>query len=100
MCGRFTLRTPITVLAEQFQFDLEGATQLPLRYNIAPMQDVAAVKLVEGKRKLAFLRWGLIPSWAKDTKIAASTINARGDTVASKPALQRILRPHNAEGVL
>jgi putative SOS response-associated peptidase YedK len=82
MCGRFTLRTPLTVLAEQFQFDLEGATQLSLHYNIA------AVKLVEGDRKLTLLRWGLIPSWAKDTKIACSTINARADTVATKPAFR------------
>jgi putative SOS response-associated peptidase YedK len=88
MCGRFTLRTPLTVLAEQFQFDLNDALQLTPRYNIAPTQDVAAVKLVEGKRQLAMLRWGLIPSWAKDTKIASSTINARADTVATKPAFR------------
>ena len=88
MCGRFTLRTPLTVLSQQFQFDLEAAFQLPLRYNIAPTQDVAAVRLVDGKRKLAMLRWGLIPSWAKDTKIASSTINARADTVAIKPAFR------------
>src|SRR6476659_2267974 len=82
MCGRFTLRTPLTVLAQQFHFHLgDGAFQLPLRYNIAPTQDVATVRLVEGKRQLAMLRWGLIPSWAKDTKIGGSTINARADTV-------------------
>ena len=85
MCGRFTLRAPLSVLATQFQFDLENATQLSPRYNIAPTQDVAAVRLVDGKRQLAMLRWGLIPSWAKDTKIASSTINARADTVATKP---------------
>ena len=45
----------------------------------------AAVRLVDGKRQLALLRWGLIPSWAKDTKIGASGINARADTVATKP---------------
>ncbi len=88
MCGRFTLRAPLSVLAQQFQFDLDNATQLPLRYNIAPTQDVAAVRLVNGKRQLAMLRWGLIPSWAKDTKIASSTINARADTVATKPAFR------------
>lgn len=87
MCGRFTLRTPLTVLVEQFHFDL-GNAQLSLRYNIAPTQDVAAVRLVDGKRQLALLRWGLIPSWAKDTKIGASTINARADTVATKPSFR------------
>jgi putative SOS response-associated peptidase YedK len=83
MCGRFTLRTPLTVLVDQFHFDLGNATQLALRYNIAPTQEVAAVRLVDGKRKLALLRWGLIPIWAKDTKIASSTLNARADTVAT-----------------
>ena len=58
------------------------------RCNIASTQDVAAVRLVDGKRQLALLRWGLIPSWAKDTKIASSTINARADTVAVKPAVR------------
>lgn len=52
MCGRFTLRTPLSVLAEQFQFDL-GNAQLSFRYNIAPTQDVATVRLVDGKRQLA-----------------------------------------------
>jgi putative SOS response-associated peptidase YedK len=88
MCGRFTLRTPLSVLVDQFHFDLDNATQLSLRYNIAPTQEVAAVRLVDGKRKLALLRWGLIPSWAKDTKIGSSTINARADTVATKPAFR------------
>src|SRR6187399_1605188 len=85
MCGRFTLRTPLTVLVDQFHFDLGNAIQLSLRYNIAPTQDVAAVRQVNGKRQLALLRWGLIPSWAKDVKIGASGINARADTVATKP---------------
>lgn len=88
MCGRFTLRVPLSVLATQFHFDLDNAIQLPLRYNIAPTQDVAAMRLVDGNRQLAMLRWGLIPSWAKDTKIASSTINARADTVATKPSFR------------
>jgi len=88
MCGRFTLRVTLSVLATQFQFDMDSASQLTPRYNIAPTQDVAAVRLVDGKRQLAMLRWGLIPSWAKDTKIAAGTINARADTIATKPAFR------------
>jgi putative SOS response-associated peptidase YedK len=59
------------------------------RYNIAPTQQVPAVRLGEdGKRQLVGLRWGLIPSWAKDAKIAYGTINARADTVATKPAFR------------
>ena len=45
MCGRFTLRTPLSVLSQQFHFDLDNAVQLSLRYNVAPTQEVAAVRL-------------------------------------------------------
>src|SRR5262245_53579493 len=91
MCGRYTLRTPLTVLAEQFLFDLDNArANVRPRYNIAPTQQVLAVRQPEqgAKRELVQLRWGLIPVWAKDTKIAYSTINARGVTVAEKPAFR------------
>src|SRR5262245_23156475 len=91
MCGRFNLRTPMTVLAEQFLFDLGPLAKEAFRprYNIAPTQQIPAVRLnAAGKRELALLHWGLIPSWAKDTKIGFSTINARGDTVATKPAFR------------
>jgi putative SOS response-associated peptidase YedK len=96
MCGRYTLRTPLSVLAGQFEFefldqpDFLAQSALGPRFNIAPTQDVAAVRVVEpgGPRQLALLHWGLIPSWAKDTKIASGTINARGDTVATKPAFR------------
>ena len=86
MCGRFTLRTPLNVLIKQFMLD--APPQLKLRFNIAPTQNVAAVRLVDDKRQLALLRWGLIPSWAKDAKIAYSTINASAETVATKPAFR------------
>jgi putative SOS response-associated peptidase YedK len=96
MCGRYTLRTPLSVLAGQFEFefldqpDFLAQHDLGPRYNIAPTQDVAAIRVVEpgGPRQLALLHWGLIPSWAKDTEIASGTINARGDTVATKPAFR------------
>ena len=59
------------------------------RYNIAPTQDVLAIRLnVEGNQEAVQLRWGLIPFWAKEEKIAYSTINARAETVASKPAFR------------
>jgi putative SOS response-associated peptidase YedK len=91
MCGRFTLRTALSVLAKQFEFDLDAAMgELHPRYNIPPTTKVLAVRQPEqgAKRELAELRWGLIPVWAKDEKIAYSTINARGDTVAEKPAFR------------
>src|SRR6476620_2662258 len=89
MCGRYNLRSKMTVLAKQFQFDLDAAfADVRPRYNIAPSQDVLAVRQLEqgAKRELVKLRWGLIPVWAKDAKIGYSTINARGDTVAENPA--------------
>jgi putative SOS response-associated peptidase YedK len=90
MCGRYTLRVPLTVLAGQFEFDFLTESDLGPRYNIAPTQDVAAIRMSEsgGPRHLALFHWGLIPSWAKDTKIASGTINARSDTVATKPAFR------------
>jgi len=69
---------------------LFGFSQLPNlapRYNIAPTQDVAVVRAGdEGGRDLNMLRWGLIPSWAKDISFGAKTINARAETVAEKPS--------------
>jgi putative SOS response-associated peptidase YedK len=91
MCGRFTLRTPLTVLARQFQFDLDAALAgAGPRYNIAPTQTVFAVRQIEqgARRELAKLFWGLIPSWAKDNKGAYACINARADTVATKPTFR------------
>jgi len=63
-------------------------TECEPRYNIPPTSHVPAVRLAHGKRQLALFKWGLIPSWAKDAKIAYSTINARSDTVATKPAFR------------
>jgi len=93
MCGRFTLRTPLTVLSQQFLFELGPAAEMAAvrpRYNIAPTQTIAAVRRLEASspRTLAWLHWGLIPSWAKEAKMAASMINARGETVAEKPAFR------------
>src|SRR4029077_16709775 len=88
MCGRYTLRVSPAELAEIFG-GLETIEWSP-RYNIAPMQTVAAVRPREQEngRELARLKWGLIPFWAKDAKIASSLINARAETVATKPAFR------------
>jgi putative SOS response-associated peptidase YedK len=92
MCGRFTLTTPIPVLAEWFLFP-EAAPQSP-RYNIAPTQAVAAVRATAeaGKRELCYFRWGLIPSWANDPAIGNRLINARSETAANKPSFRSAFR--------
>jgi putative SOS response-associated peptidase YedK len=86
MCGRFYLDAQQDELAEYF--DLQVAPLLTPRYNIAPAQEIAAVLQGDQGRELRFFRWGLIPFWAKDEKIAYRTINARAETVESKPAFR------------
>jgi putative SOS response-associated peptidase YedK len=78
----------MSVLMREFEFQMATPVEFLPRYNIAPMQTIAAVLVRGGQRQCDFFRWGLIPSWAKDTKIAASTINARAETVAEKPAFR------------
>jgi len=92
MCGRFTLRTPASELVRHFLLD--AAPDLAPRYNIAPTQPVAAVRRARPglQRELAMLRWGLVPSWAKDPAIAGRTINARAETVASRPSFRSAFR--------
>jgi putative SOS response-associated peptidase YedK len=80
------------VLVQQFHAEPAPQLQLTLRYNIAPSQPVAVVRMAEGVRQLTTMQWGLIPSWAKDPKIAYNTINARADTVATKPAFRAALK--------
>jgi putative SOS response-associated peptidase YedK len=86
MCGRFTLRLTPGELQEVFNLFREP--EFWPRYNIAPTQSVAVVRSSEQGNELSMLRWGLIPSWAKDVKIGASLINARSETVATKPAFR------------
>ena len=90
MCGRFTLAVPGEQVAAQFQ--LAAPPALAARYNIAPTQQVAAVRAAEGGRELALFRWGLVPSWAKDPSVGARMINARSETAAEKPAFRTALR--------
>ena len=86
MCGRFTLRTPARDLVEIFQ--LFRTPEIVPRYNISPTQPVAVVRQVERRRELSMMRWGLVPAWSKDPKAGPSLINARADTVATKPAFR------------
>jgi putative SOS response-associated peptidase YedK len=66
---------------------------VPVRYNVAPTQDVPAVRPAKaGGRELAMLRWGLIPAWAKDEDIGARLINARGETAAELPSFRAAFR--------
>ncbi len=88
MCGRFTQTATPEVIAEQFHLD-EPPLFKP-RYNIAPSQQVVAIRLnaETAKRECVMLRWGLIPSWAKDPKIGNQCINAKAETVGVKPSFR------------
>jgi putative SOS response-associated peptidase YedK len=84
MCGRFTQMATWKELVEYFNLVGAKPAEVTPRYNVAPSQQVAVVREdAEGKRHLAFLRWGFIPSWSKDGKIAP--INAMSETVGEKP---------------
>ena len=86
MCGRYTLSSKGDEVA--LLFDLQEIPQLPLRYNIAPTQETAVVRVERPgePRRLDLLRWGLIPYWAKEASIGNRMINARAESVAEKPA--------------
>ena len=95
MCGRYSLTSPTEAVRRLFEFP--ERPNLAPRANIAPSQDVAAVRLASGEsgevgRHFVWLRWGLIPAWAKDPAIGNRTINARAETVARKPAFRAAFR--------
>lgn len=91
MCGRYSLFSPRDVLQERFEFEFTGDLVWQPRYNIAPSQQVFAVIHDGAKRRGGFLRWGLIPTWAKDKKIGYKMINARGESINEKPSFKRLL---------
>lgn len=92
MCGRFTRKENFQHLAEQL--GLKVLPPLSPRYNIAPSQLVACVRTnpESRQRECMELQWGLVPSWAKDSNIGNKLINARGETVAEKPAFRKAFK--------
>ena len=94
MCGRITLTSSARELAEQFELE-PGLELAPLepRFNVAPSQDIATVRQDrDGRRVLKVERWGLVPHWAKDPAIGNRLINARAESVATKPAFRDAFR--------
>ena len=92
MCGRFTLVAPGDAIAELF--NLAGAPAISPRYNIAPTQPVAGIRISQKDkaRELTHFHWGLIPRWAKDSSIGSKMINARSETAAEKPSFRAAMR--------
>jgi len=93
MCGRFAVVDDWPGLMTRFLFDLSGdGPKLPAP-NVSPTQGVLAVRAdADGSRVGSVFRWGLVPFWAKDLSIGQKMINARSETVATKPAFRNAFK--------
>lgn len=93
MCGRFTITATFEQLINRFHIEsfLIDDDYLP-NYNIAPSQSVIAVINNGTINKMGYLRWGLIPPWAKDDKIGYKMINARAETISEKPSYRNAFK--------
>jgi putative SOS response-associated peptidase YedK len=93
MCGRYRLSRRKETIEEHFD-SVSGEEEWNPRYNIAPTQPIPVIRQnpKEPVRELSLLRWGLIPSWAKDASVAAQMINARSETASTKPAFRDALK--------
>ena len=89
MCGRFTQKSPAKKISKQFK--VEEVPPLVERYNVAPGQSVLVVREPDD-REAVFLKWGLVPHWAKDPGIGNKLINARAETVTEKPSFREAFK--------
>jgi putative SOS response-associated peptidase YedK len=90
MCGRYAITTVPEAMRELFRY--LNNPNFPPRYNVAPTQPVPIVRILEGQREFALVRWGLIPPWVKDPRTFTLLINARGETAAEKPAFRNAMK--------
>lgn len=85
MCGRYNLRSNQRELSDLFG---TFVPELSPRFNIAPTQQVLSIRMNDGEREAAMLRWGLVPVWSKDPKAGPPVINARAESVREKPTFR------------
>jgi putative SOS response-associated peptidase YedK len=90
MCGRYAITTAPEAIRALFRYPEQP--NFPPRYNVAPTQPVPIVRMAEGKRQFALVRWGLIPAWVKDPRGFSLVINARGESVLDKPAFRNAMK--------
>jgi putative SOS response-associated peptidase YedK len=88
MCGRAKLPTDVSELKLDLKIDWDKLGEYRPRWNATPTSELPVVTSTQGERTLTAMRWGLIPFWAKDTKIARSTFNARAESVDTTPAFR------------
>jgi putative SOS response-associated peptidase YedK len=93
MCGRYRLSRRKQIVEEYFDA-VSGEEDWAPRFNIAPTQPIPVIRQnpKEPIRELSLMRWGLIPSWAKDSSVAAKMINARSETATTKPAFRDAMK--------
>jgi putative SOS response-associated peptidase YedK len=87
MCGRFVQKFPFETLQQNFNIRTTDAGII-LNYNVAPTQEILTIIKHDNENTLDRLHWGLVPFWAKDISIGSRMINARTETVASKPSFR------------
>ena len=90
MCGRYVIKTPPGLMQETFGYPEQP--NFPPRYNVAPTQPIPVVRVDNGRRSFALVRWGLIPAWVKDPRGFSLLINARAESVLDKPAFRNAMR--------
>ncbi len=90
MCGRYAIVSAPEAIRRLFGYS--DRPNFPQRHNVAPTQPIPIVRLAEGRRRFALVRWGLIPSWVKDPRSFALLINARGESANDKPAFRAAMR--------
>ena len=90
MCARYVITSPADAVRALFGYD--ERPNFPLRYNVAPTQPIPVVRLVNGARSYALVRWGLLPAWVKDPKTFSLLVNARGESVLDKPSFRNAMR--------
>ena len=91
MCGRFVQYNLLQVIQQTFNIDAVSFEVIP-NYNVAPTQEILAAVRHDNEIKLEKLHWGLVPFWAKDISIGSGMINARAETVASKPSFRNAFK--------
>ena len=91
MCGRYRRTTREEELARRWSIPIPEQPDLPISWNVAPTAEVLAIRLKRDTKAQSFdwLRWGLIPYWSKDKRIAYSTINARAETIDKTPVFRQ-----------
>lgn len=93
MCGRYILETPFSELVRLYRLTMDGSRpNIAPRYNVAPTQSMPVIRSADSGRELVSMRWGLVPSWAKEIKLGYKMINARAETVASRPSFRDAFR--------